>query len=65
MGKQNNLGKYLGLWITDNLSHEKHIKNITGDTYQLLRDMRMPFKYLDEEMIKDAMKYTDGFLLPK
>ena len=37
--------------ITDNLSPEKHINKITGDTYQLLRNIRIAFKYLDEEMI--------------
>ena len=37
--------------MTDNLSPEKHINKITGDTYQLLRNIRMAFKYLDEEMI--------------
>ena len=37
--------------ITDNLSPEKHNK-ITGDAYQLLRNIRMAFKYLDEEMNK-------------
>ena len=40
------------MWITDNLSPEKHINIITGETYQLLRNIRMAFKYLDEEMIK-------------
>ena len=44
--------KDLGVWITDNLSSEKYINKITGDTYQLLRNIRMAFKYLDEEMNK-------------
>ena len=37
----------LGVWITDNLLPEKHINKITEDTYQLLRNIRMAFKYLD------------------
>ena len=32
--------------------HQKHINKITGDTYQLLRNIRRVFKYLDEEMYK-------------
>ena len=46
-----NVEKDLRVWITDNLSPEKHINEITGDTYQLLRNIRMTSKYLDEEMI--------------
>ena len=34
------------------MSPEKHISKITGDTYELLRNIRMAFKYLGEEMIK-------------
>ena len=33
------------------MSPEKHINKITGDTYQLLRNIKMVLKYLDEEMI--------------
>ena len=47
-----NVEKNLGVWITDNLSPEKHINKITGDTYQMLRNIRMAFKYLDDEMFK-------------
>ena len=43
--------KDLRVWITNNLSPEKNINKITGDTYQLLRNIRMGLKYLDEEMI--------------
>ena len=46
-----NVEKNLEVWITDHLSPERHINTITGDTYQLLRNIRMFFKYLDEEMI--------------
>ena len=47
-----NVKKDLGVWITDNLLSEKHINKITGDTYQLLRNIIMAFNYLDEEMIR-------------
>ena len=43
--------KDLEVWITDNLSPEKHINKISGDTYQLLINLRMALKYMDEEMI--------------
>ena len=46
-----NVEKDLEVWITNNLSPEKHINIITGDTYQLMRNIKMAFKYLDEEMI--------------
>ena len=54
--------KDLGVWITDNLSPEKYINEITGDTYQLLKNIRMAFKYLDEEMIK---KLITSLIRPK
>ena len=41
----------MGVWITDNLSPEKHINKITEDICQLLRNITMAFNYLDEEMI--------------
>ena len=46
-----NVEKDQGVWIIANLSPEKHIDKITGDAYQLLRSIRMAFKYLDEEII--------------
>ena len=46
-----NVAKNLGVWITNKLSPDKHINRITGDTYQQLRNIRIAFKYLDEEMI--------------
>ena len=47
---------------TDNLSPEKLINKIIGDTYQLLRNIRMAFKYLDEEMIN---KLITSLIRPK
>ena len=52
----------MGVRITDNVSPEKHINNITGDTYQLLRNIRMAFKYHDEEMIN---KLITSLIQPK
>ena len=43
------------------MSPEKHHK-ITGDTYQLLRNIRIAFKYLDEEMIN---KLITSLIRPK
>ena len=45
---KSNVEKNLGVWNTYILSPEKHINVITGDTYQLLRNVKMAFKYLDE-----------------
>ena len=52
----------MGVWITDNLSPQKHINKITGDTYQLLRYIRMAFTYLDEERIKN---FITSLIRPK
>ena len=40
--------------------HLKHINKITGDTHKLLRNIRMAFKYLDEEMIKKLITSLIG-----
>ena len=52
----------MGVWIIDNLTPEKYINEITGYIYQLLRNIRMAFKYLDEEMIK---KLITSLIQPK
>ena len=49
---ETNVKNYLGVWITDNLSPEKHINKITGYAYLLLRNISVAFNYLDEERIK-------------
>ena len=36
----------------DNLSPEKHVNRITAETYNLLRNIKVAFTYVDEEMIK-------------
>ena len=38
--------------IIDNMSPEKHINKITGETYYLLRNIQVAFTYVDEDMIK-------------
>ena len=60
--KKTNVEKDLVVLITDNLSPEKHINKIPGDIYQLLRNIRMAFKYLDEAMIK---KLIASLIQPK
>ncbi len=44
--------KDLGVTITDKLAFGKHINGITGETYNLLRNIKATFTYLDEEMVK-------------
>jgi len=44
--------KDLGVNIMDNLSPEKHVNRITAETYNLLRNIKVAFTYVDEEMIK-------------
>merc|ERR1712035_47130 len=44
--------KDLGVIITNSLSPEKHINKITAETYNLLRNIREAFNYMDEEMIR-------------
>ena len=36
----------------DNMLPEKHINKITGQTFNLLRNMQVAFTYVDEDMIK-------------
>jgi len=44
--------KDLGVIIQDNLSPDKHINKIVRETYSLLKNIRVAFHYLDEEMVK-------------
>ncbi len=43
--------KDLGIAIPDNVSR-LHINKITADTYNLLRNIRVAFKFLDEDIIR-------------
>ncbi len=38
--------------FSENLSPEKHINKITGETLSLLRNIRVAFAYLDIEMMR-------------
>ena len=53
MDKQNKFLKNLEVWITANLSTEKHIHKTIEDTYQLLRNIRIVFKCLDEDILRN------------
>lgn len=44
--------KDLGVTITNDLSPERHINKIIGEVLNLLRNIRVAFVYLDEEMMK-------------
>ena len=44
--------KDLGMTIRDDLSPEKHINKVTGEVYNLLRNIRLSFTFLDEEMMR-------------
>ena len=47
--------KDLGVLITKNMSHDKQINKIVGETYNLLRYIRVAFTYLDEEIVKKIL----------
>ncbi len=38
--------------VTNKLTFDKHINRITGETYNLLRNIKTSFTYLDEEIVK-------------
>ena len=42
----------LGVTVTDKLSFGKHINKITGVAYNLIRNIKTAFTYIDEEMVK-------------
>ena len=44
--------KDLGVIIQDDLSPEKHINKITGETFRLITNIKVAFNYLDEEMLR-------------
>ena len=44
--------KDLGVFIQDNLSPEKHINKIFGDTFRTLRNIEVAFHYMDKDMLK-------------
>ncbi len=44
--------KDLGVMLQDNLLPDKHINKIFGDTYKMLRTLRVAFHFLDKDMMK-------------
>ena len=54
--------KDLGIVMQNNLSPEKHINKIFGETYNMLRNIRVTFHYMDKEMMK---KIISTMLKPK
>ena len=54
--------KDLGVVIQDNLSPEKHIYRIFGDTFRMLRNIWRVFHFLDENMVR---KILSAMIRPK
>ena len=44
--------KDLGVVIQDNLSPQKHIDRIFGDTFRMLKNIRMGFYFLGKDMMR-------------
>ena len=44
--------KALGVVIQDNLSPEKHLNRIFGDTIKMLRNIRMTLHFLDKNVMR-------------
>lgn len=42
----------LGVLVTKEMFSDKHVNKIAGETYNLLRRVRMAFTYKDEDMAK-------------
>ena len=53
--KKVEMEKDLGVYITNNLSPDKHINKIVGETYNFLRRIRLAFAYMDEDMVKSII----------
>ena len=59
---ETDLIKDLGVVIQDNLSPEKRIDRSFGDTFRMLRNMRMAFYFLDKNMMR---KIISTMIRPK
>ena len=44
--------KALGVVIQDNLSPEKYVNTISGDTFRMLRNLWITFHFLDKDMMR-------------
>lgn len=47
--------KDLGVVITNDMTPDKQINKIIGETYNLLRSIKVAFAYMDEEMVKKIL----------
>ena len=47
--------KDLGVVITNNMSPDKHINKVIGETYSLIRSIKVAFAYMDGEMVKKIL----------
>ena len=47
--------KDLGVVIQDNLSTEKHLDRMFGDTFRMLRNIWMAFHFLDKDMMRKTI----------
>lgn len=47
--------KDLGVTVTGNFTPKRRISKITGETYNLLRRIRLAFAYMVEEMIREMI----------
>ena len=47
--------KDLGVVITNYMTPDKQINKIIGETYNLLRSIKVAFAYMDEEMVKKIL----------
>ena len=64
--------KDLGVAIQDNLSPENHIDRIFGNTFMILRNIRMAFHFLDKDimrkiitsMVRPKIKYAEVIWFP-
>ena len=64
--------KDLGVAIQDNLSPENHIDRIFGNTFMILRNIRMVFHFLDKDimrkiitsMVRPKIKYAEVIWSP-
>ena len=49
--------------MQNNLSPEKHINKIFGETYNMLRNVRVAFHYMDKEMMKKIISTPGGIVV--
>ena len=50
--QKRNTEKDLGVIVMDNMSLRKHVNKIVGETYNLLKNIKVAFSYTDEDVMK-------------